>query len=81
MENVLAARFGGSLPVRLVVDDGSSAPTLTPTPKPRPVAVDESMGAEESIDMDELVDADVAEGSAVDRLTQAFPGAALVEPD
>jgi len=81
LENVLAARFGGSLPVRLVVDDGSSAPTLTPTTKPRPVAVDESMVADESIDLDELVDADVAEGSAVDRLTQAFPGAALVEPD
>ena len=81
LENVLAARFGGSLPVRLVVDDGSSAPTVTPTTKPRPVAVDESTVADESIDMDELVDADVAEGSAVDRLTQAFPGAALVEPD
>jgi hypothetical protein len=39
------------------------------------------MVADESIDLDELVDADVAEGSAVDRLTQAFPGAALVEPD
>ena len=81
LENVLAARFGGSLPVRLVVDDGSSAPTLTPTTKPRPVAVDESMVADESIDLDDLVAADVAEGSAVDRLTQAFPGAALVEPD
>ena len=81
LENVLAARFGGSLPVRLVVDDGSSAPTLTPTTKPRPVAVDESMVADESIDLDELVAADVAEGSAVDRLTQAFPGAVLVEPD
>jgi len=81
LENVLAARFGGSLPVRLVVDDGSPAPTQTPAAKPRPVAVDESMVADESIDLDELVDADVAEGSAVDRLTQAFPGAALVEPD
>ena len=81
LENVLAARFGGSLPVRLVVDDGSPAPTQTPAAKPRPIAVDESMVADESIDLDELVDADVAEGSAVDRLTQAFPGAALVEPD
>jgi len=81
LENVLAARFGGSLPVRLVVDDGSPAPTQTPAAKPRPTAVDESMVADESIDLDDLVDADVAEGSAVDRLTQAFPGAALVEPD
>lgn len=79
LENVLAARFGGSLPVRLVVEDGSPAPT--PVAKPRPVAVDESKVADESIDLDDLVDADVAEGSAVDRLTQAFPGAALVEPD
>ena len=81
LENVLAARFGGSLPVRLVVDDGSPAPTQTPAAKPRPIAVDESMVADESIDLDDLVNADVAEGSAVDRLTQAFPGAALVEPD
>jgi len=81
LENVLAARFGGSLPVRLVVDDGSPAPTQTPATKQRPIAVDESMVADESIDLDELVDADVAEGSAVDRLTQAFPGAALVKPD
>ena len=84
LENVLAARFGGSLPVRLVVDDGSPAPTQTPAAKPRPIAVDESMVADESIDLDDLddlVDADGAEGSAVDRLTQAFPGAALVEPD
>lgn len=81
LENVLAARFGGSLPVRLVVEDGSPAPTPTPVAKPRPVAVDESKVADESIDLDGLVDADVAEGSAVDRLTQAFPGAALVEPD
>jgi len=81
LENVLAARFGGSLPVRLVVDDGSPAPTQTPAAKRRPIAVDESMVADESIDLDDLVDADVAEGSAVDRLTQAFPGAALVEPD
>ncbi|MEC9449157.1 MAG: DNA polymerase III subunit gamma/tau [Actinomycetota bacterium] len=79
LENVLAARFGGSLPVRLVVEDGS--PAQTPVAKPRPVAVDESKVADESIDLDDLVDADVAEGSAVDRLTQAFPGAALVEPD
>ena len=84
LENVLAARFGGSLPVRLVVDDGSPAPTQTPAAKPRPTAVDESMVADESIDLDDLddlVDADVAEGSAVDRLTQAFPCAALVDPD
>ena len=81
LENVLAARFGGSLPVRLVVEDGSPVPTPTPVAKPRPVVVDESKVVDESIDLDELVDADVAEGSAVDRLTQAFPGAALVEPD
>ena len=32
------------------------------------------------VDPDELVEADPAEGSAVAKLTRAFPGAALVEP-
>ena len=36
--------------------------------------------ADEAVDLDGLVDADIAEGSAVEKLTQAFPGASLVDP-
>ena len=35
---------------------------------------------EESIDLDGLVDADMSEGSAVEKLIQTFPGASLVDP-
>jgi hypothetical protein len=37
--------------------------------------------ADDEVDLSALVDANAAEGSAVERLTEAFPGAALVEPD
>ena len=73
LEKVLSEKFGGTVPVKLVVDGDVSAPVV-----PEVVATPAN---EESIDMDELVDADMSEGSAVEKLTQAFPGASLVDPD
>tara|TARA_B100000809_G_scaffold143515_1_gene141070 strand:- start:29 stop:580 length:552 start_codon:yes stop_codon:yes gene_type:complete len=73
LEKVLADKFGGTIPVKLVV--GGDVPT------PAVSDATASSTAEESIDMEGLVDADISEGSAVDRLTQAFPGASLVDPD
>ena len=77
LEVVLAARFGATVPVRLVVDDGSTdrASSTRPTPEPR------KPQADDEVDLSALVDADAVEGSAVERLTKAFPGAALVDPD
>ena len=72
LEQVLSDRFGGTVPVRLVVDGDASAPVAPPVVA-TPVV-------EESIDLDGLVDADMSEGSAVEKLTQAFPGASLVDP-
>ncbi len=72
LEQVLSDRFGGTVPVRLVVDGDASAP-VAPQVVATPVV-------EESIDLDGLVDADMSEGSAVEKLTQAFPGASLVDP-
>ncbi|MBJ32324.1 MAG: DNA polymerase III, subunit gamma and tau [Acidimicrobiaceae bacterium] len=78
LEAMLAARFGTPIAVRLVVDDGASAPapadkeTAAKPPAPQ---------AEEEVDLSDLVDADAAEGSAVDAVTRAFPGATLVDPD
>ena len=77
LEVVLATRFGTTVPVRLVVDDGSTdrvSSTRSTPEKHKPQADDE-------VDLSALVDADAAEGSAVERLTKAFPGAALVDPD
>jgi hypothetical protein len=73
LEKVLSEKFGGTVPVKLVVGGDVSAPVV-----PEVVATPAN---EESIDMDELVDADMSEGSAVEKLTQAFPGASLVDPD
>ena len=77
LEAVLAARFGATVPVRLVVDDGSAdrASSTRSTPEQR------KPEADDEVDLSALVDADAAEGSAVERLTEAFPGAALVDPD
>ena len=79
LEAVLADRFQTTISVRLVVDDGpieprSAAGAKTASAPRQPEADDE-------VDLSALVDADAAEGSAVERLTQAFPGAALVDPD
>ena len=73
LEKVLADKFGRTIPVKLVV--GGDVPT------PAVSDATASSTAEESIDMEGLVDADISEGSAVDKLTQAFPGASLVDPD
>ena len=79
LEAVLADRFQTTLSVRLVVDDGSpdAMPIggTTATPETR------APQADDEVDLSALVDANAAEGSAVERLTEAFPGAALVEPD
>ena len=77
LEAVLADRFGATVPVRLVVDDGSAdrASSTRSNPEQR------KPQADDEVDLAALVDADAAEGSAVERLTKAFPGAALVDPD
>ena len=72
LEKALADRFGVAVPVRLIVDGDTRQSVREPamvTP-----AVDEA------VDLDGLVDADIAEGSAVEKLTQVFPGASLVDP-
>ena len=77
LEAVLAGRCGATVPGRLVVDDGSAdrASSTRSNPEQR------KPQADDEVDLAALVDADAAEGSAVERLTKAFPGAALVDPD
>lgn len=79
LEAVLAARFGTAVPVRLVVDDGPVDRAPARGTKATPPA--RSPQADDEVDLSALVDADSAEGSVVERLTRAFPGAALVDPD
>ena len=76
LEKALADRFGVAVPVRLIVD-GDTRQSVREPAVVAPI-VDEAV--DEAVDLDGLVDADIAEGSAVEKLTQAFPGASLVDP-
>ena len=75
VEAALASRFGAPVPVRFVVEG-----TMPPPAEPAATAAP-AVGDETSIDPAELVDASAGDGSAVERITQAFPGAAFVDPD
>ncbi|MAG04496.1 MAG: DNA polymerase III, subunit gamma and tau [Acidimicrobiaceae bacterium] len=79
VESVLAARFGVPVPVTLTVDDTKVAPGRKASPA-EPVASSSTDVTDEVVDPDELVDADESDGSAVEKLTEAFPGASLVDP-
>ena len=71
MEAALAAQFHRPVPLRLVVDDGRAADGAAP-----PAAVP----PDDEIDLAELVDAPPGSvPSSLDRLTQAFPGAQLID--
>jgi DNA polymerase-3 subunit gamma/tau len=79
VESVLTARFGQPVTIRLTIDHGETAapPAATrPTSSRRPVTTDVT---DEAIDPDELIDVTTALPTAVERLTQAFPGAEIVE--
>lgn len=91
LEAVLTSHFGAPLSVQLVVEDGSvaAAPidrSASSEALPKPVrgamVGDRSkLQSEDEVDLTDLVDADIAEGSAVDAVTRVFPGATLVDPD
>jgi DNA polymerase-3 subunit gamma/tau len=82
VEAALAAHFGHPVPVRLVVDDAPPEPRGSSRPEPNP-AEDEAELAEQidSIDLDDLTDAPDADRTGIDRITELFPGAELVEED
>lgn len=93
VEEALANHFGQPVPLQLVSgQDGGQIPAgsdvasgPSPKPKPKPAAPQndepEAEEEEEVIDVSELVDAPSADGSALDQLTKAFPGAELVQDE
>lgn len=71
VEAALAAQFHRKVPLRLVVDDGAPA---DPSVNRADVAGDED------IDLAELIDAPPGNvPTGLDRLTEAFPGAQLID--
>jgi hypothetical protein len=75
MEAALASQFGVAVQVRLVVDDDRSA---KPSP-PRPMTP--TAPADDEVDLTGLVDAEATAGSAIEKLSEAFPGARLVDSE
>ena len=69
--------FGVAVPVLLSVD-GSSASSISP---PNPAKPPKPTKNDEDLDLSGLVEADPNSGSAVERLSQAFPGAEIVESE
>jgi hypothetical protein len=76
VETALAAHFGRPVPLRLVVDGDATGP---PAASPEPVVAPEH---EEPIDVHELADAPAEPPrSPAERLTDAFPGAQVLEEE
>ncbi|MCC6225357.1 MAG: DNA polymerase III subunit gamma/tau [Microthrixaceae bacterium] len=83
VEAALTGYFGQAVTLTLVVDGGSSAPAPVSTgdspiadqaPSPGPES-------DECVDLSELTDATDVAGGGANKLTQAFPGAVVVEED
>jgi hypothetical protein len=64
-----------------VVDEGATRPPPRPGAAKLAAAASPEDEDDESINPDDLVDADAVVGSAVERITEAFPGVSVVEPD
>jgi DNA polymerase III subunit gamma/tau len=75
LEAALAAHFGRPVPVRLIVDAAGAGPAPAEPGRGQPPAAPD----DDAVDLSELTDAPDA-GSGIDRLTQAFPGAEVLEP-
>ncbi len=83
VEAALADHFGRPVPFRLVVDDGTAAPPAVAADPGEPSRdVPQVEDEATTIDPAELVDApSTASVGGVDKLTEAFPGAELVEEE
>jgi hypothetical protein len=80
VETALAEAFGHPQRLSLVVggDDVGPGPVGAGLADPTSSAATDE--APEAIDMDALVDAPTQQASGVDRVTEAFPGAQVVDP-
>jgi hypothetical protein len=68
-EVALREQFGRAVPLKLVVDSGDPAPAPGAAPRDEP-----------EVDLSDLRDAPRDDRTHIDRLTDAFPGAEVIEP-
>ena len=77
VDDALREHFGRPVPLRLAIDDDSTAPPPDIQPAPAPPAHDEV----EAVDPDELIDEETATKEAISNLMAAFPDSELVTFD
>ena len=79
----ISSHVGGPVDLQLVVDGDAPPPAARATDRPaaQPEPTPEAAEEEEVIDLDSLTDADADAAGGIDLLTEAFPGAELVNPD
>ena len=77
VDDALREHFGRPVPLRLAIDDDSTAPPPDIQPAPAPPAQDEV----EAVDPDELIDEETATKEAISNLMAAFPDSELVTFD
>jgi hypothetical protein len=71
-ETALAAHFGRTVPLRLIVDTGARP---VDRPEPPPWTADPTADVPEAFDVEDLADASPSMASPEQRLLDAFPGA------
>ena len=77
VEHALSDRLGRTVPLRLVEESQVAGDVGSPAATPAPAVDDRS---EETIDLDDLVPADVTT-SVVDKLAAHFPGATMMDEE
>jgi len=79
IEDALSSHFGQAVTLALVVDDDAPAPTMDPakieTKPAREITPDEEVGP-----VEDLIDATDQSANGLERLTKAFPGSTLIDP-
>lgn len=77
VQQALSDTFSQPLTLALIVGD---APAPAPSAGgPAPTATAPEPAAEEDVDLNDLTDADVGSSTVVDRITEAFPGAEVLD--
>ena len=79
VQSAISAHVGSAVALALVVDGDAPPPTARAVDRPAP-KVEEPV-EDEVIDLDSLTDASADAAGGIDLLTEAFPGAELIEPD
>lgn len=77
----LERAVGGPIDLQLMVDGDAPPPTARAVDRPREPEPGAGPAEEEAVDLSALTDADPDAAGGIDLLTEAFPGAEIVDPD